>query len=135
MNTLIKQITLSILSGASSTFVYLGLSHFLDHFMNPKYSNFISLLVGAIINFLFQSYSFAVKNNHVYHLPKYFIAELFIIGFSQFGVIYLLNKKQRYKKKLPLFLQYYYNTVSRIIVACLVFIFFSFPMRKLWVFT
>ena len=65
---------------------------------------------------------------------EYLIAEIFIIAGSQLGVSYFLDEKHIDQNKLPSFLHKYYNTIVRLVVASLVFIFISFPLRKFWVF-
>ena len=135
MNNSLQQLLFSMFSGTSSTLVYLGLGHILDFIMNAKYSNFIALITGGVLNFIMQSYAFSGKTGiHNNNLTKYLIAEIFIIMGSQLGVSYFLDEKHIDQNKLPSFLHKYYNTIVRLVVASLVFIFISFPLRKLWVF-
>jgi len=135
MNNSLQQLFFSMFSGTSSTLVYLGLGHILDFIMNAKYSNFIALITGGVLNFFMQSYTFSGKTGiHNNNLTKYLIAEIFIIMGSQLGVSYFLDEKHIDQNKLPSFLHKYYNTIVRLVVASLVFIFISFPLRKLWVF-
>ena len=135
MNHSLQQLLFSMFSGTSSTLVYLGLGHILDFIMNAKYSNFIALITGGVLNFIMQSYTFSGKTGiHNNNLTKYLIAEIFIIMGSQLGVSYFLDEKHIDQNKLPSFLHKYYNTIVRLVVASLVFIFISFPLRKLWVF-
>ena len=134
MNKSLRQLLFSMFSGTSSTLIYLGLGHFLDYIMNAKYSNFIALITGGVLNFIMQSYTFSGDARVGKNFTKYLIAEIFIIGGSQLGVSHFLDEGHIDKDKLPTFLQKYYNTIVRITVACLVFLFISFPLRKLWVF-
>lgn len=121
--------------GIFSTSIYLLGGHILDYFMNAKYSNFIALIISAVVNFVMQTRTFVgkrgVNNNNI---EKYFVSEIIIITLSQLGLIYLINHKKDYTRKIPKKIQAYYTTVARIIAASMVFIFISFPLRKLWVF-
>lgn len=134
---LIKKIIMSSLSGTSVTLIYLLTSHSLDKIMNAKYSNIISLIISASINFILQSYTFLhknLKNNIKKIIPKYLIAEIIILSLSQIGVIYFLDNKQKITKLLPDKLKKYYNSIIRLFVISLVFFIVSFPLRKMWVF-
>ena len=121
--------------GIFSTSIYLLGGHILDYFMNAKYSNFIALIISAVVNFVMQTRTFVgkrgVNNNNI---EKYFVSEIIIITLSQLGLIYLINHKKDYTRKVPKKIQAYYTTIARIIAASMVFIFISFPLRKFWVF-
>ena len=121
--------------GIFSTSIYLLGGYILDYFMNAKYSNFIALLISAVVNFVMQTRTFVgkrgVNNNSI---EKYFVSEIIIITLSQLGLIYLINHKKDYTRKVPKKIQAYYTTIARIIAASMVFIFISFPLRKFWVF-
>ncbi len=122
--------------GIFSTSIYLLGGHILDSFMNAKYSNFIALIISAVVNFVMQTRTFVGKRevNNNNNIEKYFVSEIIIITLSQLGLIYLINHKKDYTRKIPKKIQAYYTTVARIIAASMVFIFISFPLRKLWVF-
>ena len=112
MNHSLRQLLFSMFSGTSSTLVYLGLGHILDFIMNAKYSNIIVLITGGVLNFIMQSYTFSGKTGiHDQNFTKYLISEIFIIGGSQLGVSYFLDKKHIDKNILPSFLHKYYNKV------------------------
>ena len=127
-----------IMSGTGGTFVtflYLIISNYLDKFINPKYSNMISLLISATINFLLQSYTFLEKHTDITKIiHKYLISEVIILSLSQLGVIYFLDNKNIFIKFISKRFQKYYNSFVRIIVASLIFLLVSFPLRKNWFF-
>ena len=133
MKETIKQICLSAFSGTTSTGSYLLIAHFLDSFINPKTSNIIAAIIGAIINFILQSYSFSGKFT-LSKIHTYIISEVFILGFAQLGFIFFLDYNLIKREILPIWLQKYYNTLIRIIVAIAGFFLISFPMRKYLVF-
>ena len=121
--------------GMLSTCIFLLGGYILDSFMNPKYANFIALLIGAVVNFIIQTYAFVDKKSFRNHLiQKYLVSEIIIISLTQLGLIYFLDHQKNYKKQLPKEIQPYYITIARIITASTVFLFASFPLRKLWVF-
>ncbi len=131
----VKQIILSGVSGALATSTYLLSGHILDFYMNPKYSNVIALLIGAIFNFILQSRVFLP--NAKFNQPliiRYVISEILIMFLCQWGVIYFIDHKDHYIKKLPKYFRKYYNTVARSITSMMVFVAVSFHLRKQWVF-
>ena len=126
---------LSAAGGIFSTCIFLLGGYILDSFMNPKYANFIALLISAVINFVMQMRVFINKrgfDNRI--IKKYMVAEIIIITLSQLGLIYLIDHKKDYIKRLPKEIQPYYTTAARIIASSTVFFLISFPLRKLWVF-
>ena len=126
---------LSAGGGIFSTNIFLLGGYILDYFINPKYANLIALLISAVINFILQTRVFVGKNEFKNHIiKKYLGSEIIIITFSQLCLIYLIKHKKDYIKKLPKEIQLYYTTVARIITSVVVFLFISFPLRKLWVF-
>jgi len=121
--------------GIFSTCIFLLGGYLLDSVMNPKYANFIALLISAIINFAMQTWVFTDKMGSSAHIiKKYIVAEIIIITCSQLGLIYFINHKKDYIRRMPKKLQPYYTTAARIIASSTVFFFISFPLRKLWVF-
>jgi hypothetical protein len=65
---------------------------------------------------------------------RYAIADIIILGSNQLSMNYLLDNEDKYKKYLPENLQEEYNTVCRMIVGGIIWVIFSFPLRKFWVF-
>ena len=133
MKETIKQIGLSAFSGTTATISYLLIAHFLDLFMNPRTSNIISLIIGAIINYFLQCYSFT-GGLKLPFISKFVILEALIIGFTQLGLIIFFDYNLIKRENLPIWLQKYYNTIIRTIVAAIGFFIISFPLRKFWVF-
>ena len=126
---------LSAGGGMLSTGVFLLAGHILDGFMNPRYANFISLLISASVNFILQSAAFAGEKESIVHkIGKYAASEAIIISLNQLGVTYLLNRKKKYIRQLPKRSRPHYSTISRVTAAAMVFLFVSFPLRKFWVF-
>ena len=105
--------------------------------MGAKISNAVSLIIGAICNFYMQQLVFLNTSNiTLHHSWKFLISEFLVLGSSQYGVSYLLDKKNYIETKFKKIKLYdkYYNTVIRVFIACLAFIFISFPIRNYWVF-
>ena len=88
--------------GIFSTSIYLLGGHILDYFMNAKYSNFIALIISAVVNFVMQTRTFVGKRevNNNNNIEKYFVSEIIIITLSQLGLIYLINHKKDYTRKI-----------------------------------
>ena len=128
-------VLLSAVGGFFSAGVFLLAGYLLDDLMHPEYANFIALLIGGVTNFVLQKRAFTSKGgspNLV--IGKYVASETTIIMFNQLGLVYLIERKKDYVKRLPKGMRPYYTTIARIIVALIVFLFLSFPLRKLWVF-
>jgi len=130
-----KKLVPSMLSGSTAHVFFLLIAFILDKFMNNKTSNMIALLAGAILNFILQ-YNVFMKKTALLHkiVIKYIISELLVIGSVQLGVSFLLDNKDKYKRKFPVSLQKYYNTIIRMFVATVVSLLISFPIRNRWVF-
>lgn len=130
-----KKLVPSMLSGSTAHVFFLLIAFILDKFMNNKTSNMIALLAGAILNFILQ-YNVFMKKTALLHkiVIKYIISELLVIGSVQLGVSFLLDNKDKYKRKFPVSLQKYYNTIIRMFVAIVVSLLISFPIRNRWVF-
>ena len=141
------KIAKSMFIGTSITMIYLVVSRTLDYFMEANISNIISLLVTSILNFFLQKKTFLKKaaTSHTMFI-KYLIAETLIVSFQQFGVSLSLTNKEKILNVIKKFfrgklgaelysvIEKEYNTIMRILVACITFILLSFPIRHLWVF-
>ena len=131
MNKFLK----SGVSGTISTSIYILSSYILDKYINNKTSNLIGLLLGAIVNYILQHKIFL---NSISSTPsilfRFIISEIIIIFSTEMSVNTILDDKKKYIKYLPDELNSYYNTIIRIIVACMVFILVSYPIRSSWVF-
>lgn len=133
---LISQLTKSSFWSSFVTFVYFILAYFLDKRINNKVSNIIALVSTTLLNFFIQSQIFLKKSHSISHKHFFkFIIILFIdILINQFFFSVLLNQKTLIIKFIPVFLQKYYNTIIRAVSHSMVFLLFSFPLRKYWIF-
>ena len=132
---LIKKGFLSAGSGIIATTIFLSLSFILDKVINKYLSNLISLLVGAVLNFILQKDVFLDKNLlKVNHIIKYLIAELIILGSDQILDSYFLKNRKKYISYIPVSLHKYYNTIVRLFISGLVWMLISFPLRNYWIF-
>ena len=126
----------SSIGGVLSTFIFIFGGHILDSVINPKYANYIALLISAFFDFIMQLWTFTHKtqiSNHI--IAKYIISEVLITTLTQLSIIYLIDYKKYYIKKVPKIILSYYTTFSRIIVTAILFVFVTFPLRKFWIFT
>ena len=137
MNTLlIREIIFSIIGGTSSTMIYLFTGHLLDQYISHNLSTILSYLTGMIIGYIIKVYGFSHAIKNIYNIiPKYIFSEMFILTMTYFCVRYLLHLKPRLSQYLPVSLKPYYNTIVRLFVAMILFIFLSFPLQKYWIFT
>jgi putative flippase GtrA len=127
---------LSAAAGAFVSVTLLGVAYVLDKYMNAKTSNIIALLMGMFMNFFLQQMIF-VKGHlteTMSQMIRYAIADIIILGSNQLSISYLVDNEDKYKKYLPENLQEDYNTVCRMIVGGIIWILFSFPLRRFWVF-
>ena len=136
---------LSSISGILSTGTTILISHESEHLVDPVKANIIGLISGAALNFLLQKLSFQFKKKpSAWLVYKYLIAEIIILSLSQLLFTIYHKNKHWYKKevleKIKRFLpekfnsDKYDNSIARVIIASLVFITVSFPLRKLWIF-
>jgi hypothetical protein len=65
---------------------------------------------------------------------RYAVADIVILGSNQWLFTYLVHHKHIYKPYLPDYLMDHYNTICRTLVGGLIWLMFSFPLRKYWVF-
>lgn len=122
-------------SGMIATIVFLSVSYILDKRINVSTSNLIALLIGAVINFILQSFIFLDKTLlNFNHITKYIFAEIIILSADQLLDSYLLENKKKYISYFPHQFQKYYNTIIRLIVAALVWMLIAFPLRNYWIF-
>lgn len=124
-------------AGASSFagVVYLITSYILDYYTNPKLANIIGLIIGSIFNFFIQTKLFLDKKKlSEYHIFKYGVVELGVLIANQIIVSQLIDHKKKLIEYLPDELKKYYNTIVRIIAGQIVFSFFSYPLRRYWVY-
>ena len=131
-----KIASLSVLAGATVSIVLLAVAAVLDNYMDAKVSNMISLLIGMSVNFFLQQMIFVEghKTDTTQQMIRYAIADIIILGSNQLSMNYLIDNEDDYKKYLPENFQEYYNTICRMIVGGIIWILFSFPLRRFWVF-
>jgi putative flippase GtrA len=131
-----KIASLSVLAGATVSIVLLAVAAVLDNYMDAKVSNMISLLIGMCVNFFLQQMIFVkgLPTDTTQQMIRYAIADIIILGSNQLSMNYLIDNEDDYKKYLPENFQEYYNTICRMIVGGIIWILFSFPLRRFWVF-
>ena len=132
----LKVAGLSVAAGGAVTIIVLVVGAILDKFTTAKISNIISLIIGMFINFFLQQLIFVQghKAETTAQMFRYAIADIVILGSNQWLFTYFVHNEDKYKPYLPEFLQADYNTVCRFIVGSLIWLIFSFPLRKFWVF-
>ena len=131
-----KIASLSVLAGATVSIVLLAVAAVLDNYMDAKVSNMISLLIGMSVNFFLQQMIFVEghKTDTTKQMIRYAIADILILGSNQLSMNYLIDNEDEYNEYLPENFQEYYNTICRMIVGGIIWILFSFPLRRFWVF-
>ena len=133
-----KELYKFIKSGASSAFagfIYIGGGYALDKYLPPNISTLIALILGELVDFLFQTTIFynLKKITHT-HLIKYIFVEFLIIGVNAVLAMLLINNKHKLIKYLPRSLRKDYNTVARTIAGQITFLVISYPLRRYFVF-
>ena len=127
---------LSMAAGGFVMIVVVVIGAILDLYMNPKLSNIIALTIGMCINFFLQQVIFVEgplteTRSQMY---RYVVADVVILGSNQWLFTYLIENEDIYAPHLPTYLQEHYESLCRTIVGGLIWIMFSFPLRKYWVF-
>ena len=131
-----KVAVFSVVAGGIIVIVVVVIGAILDMYMNPKLSNIISLVIGMFINFFLQQTIFVEgalteTRSQIY---RYVVTDVVILGSNQWLFTYLIENEDIYADYLPNYLQEHYESVCRVIVGGIVWIMFSFPLRKYWVF-
>jgi putative flippase GtrA len=131
-----KIASLSVIAGATVSILLLAVAAVLDKYMDAKTSNIIALLIGMSVNFFLQQMIFVEGHitETMSQMVRYATADIIILGSNQLAMNYLLDNEDKYKQYLPENLQEEYNTVCRTIVGGIIWVIFSFPLRKFWVF-
>ena len=115
-------IFISLTAGSISNIFYLIFSYFFDKKFTPKESNLISNTISVILDVIFQAYVF--KKFHLLQNPRFIIKaltfEILAIFINQYIFEYLY-KKNKYKIKAM---------YIRVLTATLVFIIYTYPVRK-----
>ena len=141
MQELVKMVK-SMMGGGTAAIIFVSTSYVLDKIMNAKLSSALALLVGAICNFYMQQRAFLnTSKADMKFGRRYICLEIIILGCCLFGVNMLLDRKKEIQSAVTMNTETlekfdkYYNTMVRIIVAMIVFVVISFPVRRYWVFT
>ena len=129
----INEIFKSGSGGVISTGLYILIAHYLDKLIDAKTSNAIALIASGIFNYIIQSVVFASDKIGT-NIDKFMVLQFIILIPNQVVVNYFINNKDKYIEKLPKLLRRYYNMIIRIIIASIIFIVISYPIRKYWVF-
>ena len=125
----------SILIGLSTGIIVIVVGFILDLYIDAKVSNFITLIVGLVYNFLLQNQVFQNDNQKFTdNLKRYIVADMLILLLNQMLMNYLIDHKKEFIDYLPKDYKKYYVTSCRILVGLIVWIFLSFPIRKYWVY-
>ena len=127
---------LSVLAGGTVSVIILIIGYILDKYLNPKLSNIIALIIGMFINFFLQQLIFVEghKTETLAQMYRYVMADIVILGSNQWLFTYMLHNKDKIKKYIPYALHDDYATICRLVVGSFIWILFSFPLRKFWVF-
>ncbi len=120
----IMEVIKSMFGGQMAEGTYLASGFVMDKLINPDISNVIALLLGGIVNFLFQKHAFLKHSMTLIILVKYIIVDVILYTYSELSFI---NFEKKIKPPIN-------NTILRICIGIIGFIFISFPLRKYFVF-
>lgn len=123
----------SILAGSIASILAISISGGLDFIFPYQVANILGLLTAMFINFLMQKKIFlgTVENNKSDYLMKYLFTDILILGTNQLIFQYVIKNKNYFIKYIN---KNYYNFIWRIIIGSLIWVGFSFPLRRYWVF-
>lgn len=127
--TISKELLISMSGGICSEISFLTTGYLLDNVINTDVSNFIGLIIGGIINFIFQKGAFLNNSLTYLIIIKYLIVDLILYAYLEFSYIYFENKIHKVNKAIV------NHTTLRIILSIIGFIFISFPLRKYFAFS
>ena len=128
---------LSAISGLLVVVIVNGGAGVLDYMgVNKKWSTFIALIVGLIVNFIMQFKIFIIKTDKSYTsmLITYLITDIIILVLNQVLFNLSVDYEKEIKPKLPLTIQENYVLACRLIIGGFVWGVLSYPLRKYWVF-
>lgn len=123
----------SIVAGSIASILAISISGGLDYILPYQLANILGLLTAMFINFLMQKKIFLgnIENNKSAYLLKYLLTDILILGSNQL-LFHLVIKNKKYLIKY--INKNYYNFIWRIIIGSLIWVCFSFPLRRYWVF-
>ena len=128
---------LSVLSGLLIVVIVNGGAALLDYAgVNNKWSTFIALIVGLIVNFVMQFKIFIIKTDKSYTsmLIAYLISDLFILFLNQLLFNLSVDYEKEIKPVFPTVIQDNYVILCRLLIGGFVWCVLSYPLRKYWVF-
>lgn len=132
----IKQMLLSGAGAATSTGVLIGGGFILDKVIDPKAATALALFASAVLNFILQKWTFAGSKPLSRTILWRFVTTMVFVTVLKYAAhSYLIKHQKEYGPMLSPELRTNYSTVTRTIVALVVFLFVSFPLKKFWVFT
>lgn len=123
----------SILAGSIASILAISISGGLDYIFPYQLANILGLLTAMFINFLMQKKIFLgnIENNKSAYLFKYLFTDILILGSNQLLFHFAIKNKKYLIKYIN---KNYYNLICRMIFGSLIWICFSFPLRRYWVF-
>ena len=127
---------LSIIAGGITSIIAIGISALLDKVMKSTISNLIGVLIAMCFNFIWQHFIFVgkMKSISTLFLIKYLLADVIILGSAQLLFILTQKYKDTIIDKFPDEYKEYYNSIMRLIISSVIWVIFSFPLRRYWVF-
>lgn len=127
---------LSIIAGGITSIIAIGISALLDKIMKSTISNLIGVLIAMCFNFIWQHFIFVgkMKSISTLFLIKYLLADVIILGSAQLLFILTQKYKDTIVDKFPDEFKDYYNSIMRLIISSVIWVIFSFPLRRYWVF-
>ena len=123
----------SVGAGLVASGLALGISAIFDHITDPRFANFIGIFIAMFVNFLMQQYVFtgSLKGKQLSFLFRYALTDVLILGSNQLIFNYMIHHKKKFQN---MFTKKYYNTVCRMLIGTVIWVLFSFPLRRYWVF-
>jgi putative flippase GtrA len=136
MSSNIKLGLLSIMAGGITSMIAIGISALLDKLMKSTISNLIGVLIAMCFNFIWQHFIFVGKMKAMssLFLIKYLMSDVIILGSAQILFILALKYKDTIIDKFPDEYKKYYNSIMRLLISSVIWVIFSFPLRRYWVF-
>lgn len=133
MESNIREGLYSILAGSIASILAISISGGLDYILPYQLANILGLLTAMFINFLMQKKIFLgnIENNKSDYLLKYLFTDILILGSNQLIFHYVIKNKKYFVKYIN---KNYYNLIWRMIIGSVIWVCFSFPLRKYWVF-
>lgn len=133
MESNIREGLYSILAGSIASILAISISGGLDYILPYQLANILGLLTAMFINFLMQKKIFLgnIENNKSAYLLKYLFTDILILGSNQLIFHYVIKNKKYFVKYIN---KNYYNLIWRMIIGSVIWVCFSFPLRKYWVF-